>query len=93
MGCKKCGVCCRWIYVTYPWGITLREIDYLRGFEQVDSKTVRAPVSCKNLDQETNLCKTQETKPLECRVFPEGNFYIPKECKFKEPDEEEKHDE
>jgi Fe-S-cluster containining protein len=82
--CKKCGVCCKWIYVTYPWGITLRELDLLRGMEQVDKNTVRAPVFCKNLDPETNLCKAHETKPLECRIFPSANQYIPKECKYNE---------
>lgn len=74
--------------MTYPWGITLRELDLLRGFEQVDPKTVRAPVSCRNLDPETNLCKDNEHKPDICKEFPYGNLYRPKECRYFEEDKD-----
>lgn len=90
MACKKCGACCKWIYVEFPWGITLRELDILRGMEKVTDKIVRAPVMCKLFDPNTNLCTEQDTKPEICKMFPEGNVYIPKECRYKE---EESHDE
>ena len=82
MTCKKCGICCKWVYVEFDHDIELRELDILRGMEKVSSRIVRAPVSCKLLDPETNLCKDHAHKPEICRQFPEGNVYIPKECKY-----------
>jgi uncharacterized cysteine cluster protein YcgN (CxxCxxCC family) len=87
--CKKCGTCCRWVYVTFPWDIHLRELDKLRGIEQVSKDTIRAPVYCKLYDSETCLCKDYEHRPVECQIWPANNEkYIPKECKYHKQEEE-----
>lgn len=86
MSCKKCGICCQWMYIiTYEANYKPSELDVLRGMEKVDSMTVRIPLACKEFDPETKLCKIHDTKPKVCRNYPEVVGYpIPKECKYKE---------
>jgi Fe-S-cluster containining protein len=79
--CKKCGQCCRWSYFQFIDDVELTEILKLRGAELVDKKTLRVPLVCRFLNQETNLCLVYEGRPQECRDFP-GKSLRPKECKY-----------
>ena len=83
MGCKKCGTCCMWVYVSSTDGHKLY-VDRLmsfRGIELVDEYTIRIPAPCMYLDQETNLCNIYRDRPQYCEDFPTIGVK-PKECKY-----------
>lgn len=83
MGCKKCGMCCRWGYFRFNTAVELTTLLRLRGAELVGDKMIRVPMVCRLLDQETNLCKDYENRPQECKDFPEKGVK-PEECKYEE---------
>jgi Fe-S-cluster containining protein len=92
--CKRCGTCCQWVYVTFPWKVTLRRLDELRGMEKVDDYTIRSPIHCKLYDIELHLCGDYEHRPIDCKVWPMPNErYIPIECKYNEEDKNETKEE
>jgi Fe-S-cluster containining protein len=83
MGCKKCGTCCRWVYISSTDGHKLY-VDTLmsfRGIELVDDYIIRIPAPCQYLDQETNRCNIYDNRPQYCQDFPEIGVR-PKECKY-----------
>lgn len=86
MACKKCGTCCRWSYFQFIKPVELTELLKLRGVELVDERTMRVPLVCRFLDQNTNLCTVYEGRLQECRDFP-GKGLRPKECKYTEDKE------
>lgn len=83
MGCKKCGECCKWVYVGLTDKADLSLLDTLRGIEYVGDRILRIPVTCSMLDIETNLCKDYEHRPEQCIIFPQGGLK-PKECKYED---------
>jgi len=84
--CKKCGICCRWVYIQCTNKVSLSNLDSLRGMEIVGDYILRIPVACSLLDLETNLCKDYEHRPEACEIFPEVGIR-PKECKYEESKE------
>ena len=90
IGCKKCGECCKWTYISFDDEYELGPLEFLRGIEYVtkEKDIIRIPCKCRNLDSETNLCTDYENRPVDCRIFPQHTvcLYIPKECKYYEDD-------
>ena len=86
MACKKCGECCKWIYIRAYEPLILKEIDKLRGMELVNPLMVRAPVFCRLFNQETGLCGDYENRPIECKKYPVPIDVRPPECKYEETD-------
>lgn len=86
VGCKQCGICCRWVYITTIGPrYDLTELDQFRGYERVDDTTVRLPCPCGKLDLETNQCKVYDTRPEVCRLYPKiGGYPIPEECTYED---------
>jgi Fe-S-cluster containining protein len=88
-GCKMCGECCKWVYITAvgPMSI-LTEIDHLRGIEQVEKNRVRIPCPCRHLDIETHKCQIWHSRPGVCRLYPDrtdtNKYPIIKECRYED---------
>ena len=91
MPCKKCGECCKWIYISIDPTCIIDEIIPLRkGVEIIESNIIRIYAPCKYL--ENNLCYNYDNRPQACKDFPNEKSAIPKECKFEEKGEEDDSD-
>lgn len=81
--CVRCGTCCRepgYIYLTHDdYVLLLRDVPEDRSSVllrvvwsyQADSWLLDCPDGCPLLDA-ANECLVYESRPLQCRLFPEG---------------------
>jgi len=85
--CKKCGECCKWVYIS---SLKTPEIDdeWCKGRGIIyDIKGAyiifKIPLKCKYLTED-NLCSIHDHKPDVCNSFPEKThrFLIPEECRY-----------
>jgi hypothetical protein len=85
--CKKCGFCCQFTIVLYPFdimnicshlSITTKEFLEKYGILVPDQDGILRCVLRKNqkcLFNKDNLCTVYEARPIRCRLFPIGRYF------------------
>ena len=83
--CKGCGRCCRQIYVKHAKGVIQTEEDFEKLKHQhrfytylkvMGKDEIGLIFECKNLDEETHLCKIHKTRPGICRRYPQEEIFM-----------------